>query len=318
MARLLEWGKLGNWWNKQRVSERAAYISGTLALTGALVGVLVTQMAGGSAGTVVINITTHSPGASGVTYGKHAPGTLPQPASSSSPPILVESVTELTSISGDGSIALPRPLQMTAAELATFNKGVVPNSSRYSAWYASHDGAAVSFGLTTVTLRGNMEESVHIADMKVLKNCGRPFTGTYFQGYTQGSGETTRIGFDLDSPDPIPQQMAITGNGLTPLGVNFFAQEYISLAPGETTTLAIGAFTTHYACSFRLQMIVATSHGAFSEVIDYHGQPFIVTARAASLHSNLPYSGYQSAYAYFASNGVPVGWEKVNPATYRK
>ncbi len=204
---------------------------------------------------------------------------------------------------------------MTAPELSAFNKNVVPNSSNYSAWYARNSAAAVHIGVTTVTLRGNEPESVHIADMKVLKDCTSPFDGAYFQGYGQGTGGTARVGFNLDSPDPIPQQVAI---GFVPLGVNFFDQEYIALAPGETITLAIGAFTKHYACSFRLQMIVATSHGTFSENIDNHGKPFIVTAKAAPTQSDRPYSGYQSAYAYFAPNGVPVGWRQINPATYRK
>lgn len=254
----------------------------------------------------------------GSTSGKSAPDTTPVAASSSSPPILVESVAELKSISDDGSLALPQPLRMTSAELAAFNNNVVANSSAYSAWYARHDGAAVDFGITTVTLRGNARESVRIADMKVLKNCRSPFDGTYFQGYTQGSGDTIKIGFDLDSPDPIPQQMALTGRGLTPLGVNFFDQTYVALAPGENITLAIGAFTKHYACSFRLQMIVATSYGTFSENIDNHGQPFIVTARAAPTAAHLPYSGYKSAYAYLAPNGEPIGWGQINPDTYKK
>ena len=254
----------------------------------------------------------------GVASGRPAPNTVPVPASSSSPPILVESVTDLLSVSGDGSLALPLPLRMTAGELAIFNNDIVGNSARYSAWYEGHDGAAVNFGVTTVTLRGNASEKVRIADMKVLKNCRSPFDGTYFQGYTQGSGDTVKVGFNLDAPDPIPQQMAITGNGLTPLGTNFFDQEYISLAPGETETLAIGAFTKHYACSFRLQMIIATPDGTFSENIDNHGKPFTVTARAAPAHGRFPYSGYQSAYAYLAPNGEPVGWARVTPGTYKK
>jgi len=204
---------------------------------------------------------------------------------------------------------------MTAPELATFNRKIISNSATYSAWYAEHDAAAIHAGVTSITLRGNAAERVHIVDMKVLKNCTRPLSGAYFQGYTQGSGPTAKLAFDLDSPDPIPQQVAA---GFVPLGVNFFDQEYVTLNPGETMTLAIAAFTDHYACRFRLQMIVATSLGTFSENLDNNGRPFVVTAKAAPVHGGRPYSGYQSAYAYTAPAGVPVGWEKINPATYPK
>jgi hypothetical protein len=248
--------------------------------------------------------------------GKPAANLSPRPAPSSSPPVLVENVTAIESISGDGSFVLPRPLDMTSNDLKQFNAKVVVNSSAFSSWYTDHDGAAVDFGVTTVTLRGNAREAVRVADMKVIKDCHRPFNGSFFQGYTQGDGDTVRIGIDLDSPEPVPQEMALTAaRGLHPLGNSFFAVRTIELAPGETETLSIGAFTKHYACAFSLQIIVATSHGAFSQDINYRGRPFEVTAKAAPTDDGLPFSGYRTAYARIARNGNTPNWEQINPAT---
>lgn len=250
--------------------------------------------------------------------GLSPPSTIPLPASDNHPPVIVENVSELTNLAEDGSLALARPLRMTAPQLAAFNNKIQIDSARYAAWSANHGGAALNFGVTSLTLRGNAPETVRIADMSVMKTCTRPYDGTYFQGYTQGSGQTVRIGFDLDAADPVPQQMGFTGDGLTPLGVNFFTAEYISLRPGETITLTVGAFTRHYSCSFSLRMLIATSAGTYYEDIDDHGRPFVVTAVAPPVVRNRPLSGYQAAYAYLAPNGEPTGWALVNPATYRK
>jgi hypothetical protein len=255
--------------------------------------------------------------APGSQTGKAAPNTVPMPASSTSPPVEVESVTNLKSITGDGSLALSNTLIMTKNQLQEFNTRDTMNSAAYEAWYRNIGASAIDFGVTGITLRGNYKTAVRIADMKVIKDCQAPLNGTYFQGYSQGEGDTVKIGFNLDAPDPIPQQLAITGNGLTPLGINYFDQEYISLAPGESITLTVGAFTKHYACHFRIQLMIATPDGTFTEDIDNHGEPFTVTARAAPNRQATPYSGYRAAYAYESRDGVPIGWAEVNPSTYK-
>jgi hypothetical protein len=244
-----------------------------------------------------------------------APKTRPG-STSSSPPVLIENVTALTSpFGGQGSsVALPRRFSMTPSELTSFNKAVVTNSRKYSRWFTSNEGAPVDFAVMSITLKGNSRQSVRIANMQVVKSCSNPFTGTYIGGYTQGTGAPVKIGFDLDSADPIPQQL---GLGFTPLGINFFDQEYISLRLGKQITLSIGAFTNHYACHFRIYMTVATAHGAVKEEIGNHGSPFVVTAKAAPTRKTLPYSGYRSVYLYSATDGAIGGWKPINPARYK-
>ncbi|MGH3629889.1 MAG: hypothetical protein ACRDRL_20925, partial [Sciscionella sp.] len=67
-----------------------------------------------------------------------------------------------------------------------------------------------------------------------------------------------------------------------------------------------------HACRFTLQLIVTTSHGSFSENINYQGKPFELSAMAPATESNSPLSGYKTAYV---DNGA--GWTPIDPATYK-
>jgi hypothetical protein len=249
---------------------------------------------------------------------RRQPDLTPRPASPASPPVLVESVTQIQSESGDGSFALPDPLVMGTAALANFNGRIVTDSTSYSTWFRQHKGAAVNFGITAITLRGNANETVRLADLRVDKSCHRPLAGAFFVGYTQGSGNTVRMGFNLDTPNPDPQTMALTAaRGLFPLGENYFAGRTIQLSPGEMMTLSIGAFTKLYDCTFKFRLFVATSHGELYETIDDNGRPFQVTAMAPPSSPGHPLSGYEAAYALAPHNSAPARWERIDPSTYR-
>ncbi|MFI0406007.1 hypothetical protein [Actinomadura sp. 3N508] len=247
-----------------------------------------------------------------------ATGSSPKPAPSSALPLHISSITEMRSESGDGSFVLPGKLTMSQEQLTTFNDLTVPSTEGFAKWYTDHKGAAVDFGFTNITVRGNAKGVVRITDVRVIKECNRPLTGTYFQGFKQGEGDTIGLAFDLDDRDPIPQEMASTAmEGLKPLDRNYFASKVITLKPGEEETLSVGAYTKQYACKFRLRAVMSTPDGPQYQDISYHGKPFEVTATAPSPKPGVPYAAYQAAYAVFDRGGVR-NWERVNPATYRK
>jgi hypothetical protein len=278
----------------------------------ATVAILVVLILTVTATVAVQHLFSHQDGASS----KSSVNPSPIPASSSSPPVQVQNVTEFRSIANDKSYVLRENITMSPADLAKFNAEVGASSEAFSSWHAKHGGVALDFGFTNITLRGNTDDTVRITDMKVLKDCHEPFNGTFLQGYTQGGGEETiKVGFDLDSPEPIPQEMAVTSTrGLHPLDANYFSTNTISLAPGETETITIGAFTKQHSCTFRFRLIIATPDGSFSQDIDYNGKPFEVTAKVAPVKTELPFSGYRTAYV---QNGN-LQWEEVNPSTYTR
>jgi hypothetical protein len=192
------------------------------------------------------------------------------------------------------------------------------STSVFSPWYAEHEGTAVDFGTTTFTVRGNAKESVRIVDLRVLKDCAAPLDGTFFRGYSQGSGDTLRIGFDLDAPDPVARQLGFSSSkGLFVTEDHYFDIKTVTLAPGEQETFTVGALTKLHSCTFSLRMFVATASGTFYQDIDQNGQPFRVTAKAAPANRNAPLSGYRSAYAYLLPDRVHGSWQEVKPATFK-
>jgi hypothetical protein len=224
----------------------------------------------------------------------------------------------MRSNAAEGHFVLPEPLAMSAAELATFNRTVQLHSSENSSWFAAHNATAVDFGVTRFTLQGNSDESVRIADLRVVKDCAAPLDGTFFQGYSQGSGDTLKIGFDLDAPDPGAQALGYSsGKGLFPTGDRYFDVKTVTLAPGEQETFLIGAFTKRSSCTFRIRVIVATRSGTFYQDIDQNGRPFRVTAQVPPVRAGTPLSGYRAAYAYLVPDNVNGSWQRVDPRTFK-
>jgi hypothetical protein len=202
---------------------------------------------------------------------------------------------------------------MNDAGLREFNEVVFPVTENFQTWYAENRAAGIDRAATSVSLRGNAEETVRIADIEIDKSCTEPFQGTFFQGYTQGSGETIGIGFDLDLADPVPYEMASSAaRGMYPLEHNYFTAHDITLAPGETLTLSLGVWTETYACDFTFRLIVATSTGSYWQQIDYLGEPFVLTAFSPATAQAHPLSGYESAYVH----EMGLEWVAVDPATH--
>lgn len=237
-------------------------------------------------------------------------------ASESSPPVLIENIASIRSSAGPMFVTA-KTVEMKPDEIGRFETAVYPNSSAFADWYNEHGGSALSSGFINVTIRGNEAEEVRVSDLQIIKSCGKPLRGSFFIGYTQGSGDTIRLGFDLDVPASTAETVANTSGRVRVTGESYFAAHTITLQRGEKETLAVGVFTKTYSCEFTLRLIVATSHGTFYQDVTYNGHPFVVSAMAEPLDPRYPYSGYESVYVNKPSAGqVAPHWARVDPATY--
>jgi hypothetical protein len=232
----------------------------------------------------------------------------PVPASSTSPPLAVLSVGEFRTASTDGREVLPGPVTLTPTDISTLNHGT---SDAFTTWYAAHGGVAQDSAYSNITVRGNESQSVRITDMKVIKQCSAPFDGTLLHFYTQGGDqETYQVGFDLDAPDPVAQEMADTSaRGLHPTGQDYFAVHTIVVDPGQTITLTVGGFTKDHACTFRVRIIEATSHGPVWQNVDEGGKPFAITATATPPGSSDANARYRVVYVQDAK----LNWQRTTP-----
>ncbi|WP_218134002.1 hypothetical protein [Lentzea fradiae] len=180
----------------------------------------------------------------------------------------------------------------------------------FDAWYGSHGGTVLRSGFTNITVQGNDSKAVRITDMKILPECADPLDGTYLIGYTQGGDQdTVKIGFNLDDPTPMPEQMTILDEGLQGTGVNYFAAKTIELAPGATEVLTVGVYTERRYCTFKLQLVLATADGPVVQEVDAQDKRFAVTGLAPSANGEAPYSGYRKMYRQDAT----LAWNSVDP-----
>ncbi|GAB3174036.1 hypothetical protein GCM10027059_45710 [Myceligenerans halotolerans] len=233
------------------------------------------------------------------------------PADSDSPPVLIEHVTPLSNDDASGSFVLPERLDMSREELQEFSKNIASVTKEFEKWYAEQDAAAIDRAATSVSLRGNADETVRIADIEVIKECREPYNGTYFASGAQGTGRTVGVGFNLDLPKPIPHEMVQSeARGAYPLDNNFFSDRTIELAPDETLTLSLNVWTEAHACSFTFRLIVTTSSGSYWQEIDNQGEPFSITATARADVEEFSLSGYKAAYV--SDYGQ---WSKIDPST---
>lgn len=241
-------------------------------------------------------------------------GSGPVPVPASSPLVAVENVTGMNSLDGDLRFVTPTPTTMSPAQLTSFNSDVILKSANFSPWYAGHGAVPVDVGVATVTFRDSTSETVRITNIEAVKDCKAPYTGTIFTGYKQGGPSgTVKIGMNLDDPQPVARELAVTSEGLTPFGPGYFLTNTLDVAPGDLTTITLGAFTKHYGCSFKLRLTIVTSHGSYYQDIDDAGRPFLVTAEAPAAKAGYPDSGYQTAYA----QGPSTQWSAVDPQTYQ-
>ena len=246
--------------------------------------------------------------------GIDAPDSTPHAAAPDELPLEVLEVTAFRSTSQSPFFVLPEPVSMTDEVARSFSDSIASQSDEFASWYAEHSGvAAIDAGFTNVTMRGAADEAVRVTGMEVVKDCGAPLDGTAMVGYTQGGGEDSiAVGFDLDSPAPIPQQMADTIRGLVGTGNNYFAAKTVVVEPGEKLTLSLGAFTKRQSCTFTFRLLVATDDGTVTQDIDNNGKAFSVTAKAAPMNPEMPLSGYQAVYVQDDS----LVWQPVDPASY--
>jgi hypothetical protein len=214
-----------------------------------------------------------------------------------------------------GTYMFPARLVLTAAQLQRLNV-INPTQPQYDTWFRSRGGVDPDSSNLKVVVEGNGAHPVEITDIRAVKHCRRPLSGTLFFSPPAGNIDTIGIGFNLDSVTSIAEN---DDNGR--LSGDFFASHTISLAPGEIQTLQITALTSRQYCQYKLELTVVDGDTTKTETIGNHGRPFQVTAtvekqnRADALTDPGSLSYYKVIYAggLETSDGA---FRRENPATY--
>lgn len=239
------------------------------------------------------------------------PSLQAQPAPTRNPPILLTEVSGLDSSVGAGDLALPTDTPLTATDLEAL-KNRASNRDQYSAWAVQRKAAAISPAHSSITVMGNWDEEINIRSIEVVKACAPPVPGTYLRAYSQGSGESARIGLDLDAPESRPMEVAFGAGGPVITQDDYFSRHTLTLRKGETTTLSIWAFSTRLKCSFKLSILVASSDGFYRvEVPQPSGFPNSVTPGFNSVGTH----GFRRAYQEeLMEDSGSFTWRELDPS----
>ncbi len=287
---------------REPVTIRAARLSGRYSIIAAVVGAV---LAVGLASWVASG-GSHSQPAAAAGTGAAARGTVSAFAANS--PARIEGMTPFKQPLGN-SWATAKPVRLSASELVQLNaspggSGPLPSSV---------DPVVFQAGLTEVTMVGNASGTVTINIITVVRQCSAPLSGTYFDNPGQGLDNTIRIGFDLDSIDPVAKYLS-SNFGSTP---DFFPAHVVTLAPGEAQTFAFYVTSEEHYCQFTFRVSVVTPNGTVTEAITDHGRPFRITGPAQSAHGLGAYGAiYLGGASAMAEGYNKTGnWVAGNPAT---
>lgn len=194
---------------------------------------------------------------------------------------------------------------------ALVNVYLIPNLANY---FYSLGGYAISAD-TQVVLQDDSNQPASILDMRVIKNCGSPLSGTLFDSPGQSGDDDVRIGFNLDSANTDAE--FARGWNTAIWKPNYFESRTISFSPGEQRVLNIRAVTERHSCTFSYRATVLKGKTKFYQTIDDDGQPFrlsaIVYGRSSTLfarYASLYIGGVMSMIHYHGD------YVKENPRTY--
>lgn len=211
------------------------------------------------------------------------------------------------------------------ADSREFAPEEIPNSytstqavAEYEAWAKQQGAVDPETVSIKLVLEGNRDRPIRIIDLRPVKRCQPPLSGTLLFSPPQGSDDSVGILFDLDQarPDPVAADRVEEGE-------NYFSTHTVSLKRGEQQTFQIYAGTARQYCEFSLQLTIVADGKTLTQTVDNHGQPFRVTALASCTGEptcdpmDIRFASYKTLYTGGAQTYCVNGaWTREEPTTY--
>ncbi|MFF2101159.1 hypothetical protein [Streptomyces sp. NPDC058202] len=227
------------------------------------------------------------------------------------------------------TIASVTPMAISGGGTVVFAKPVHPSERQIEADTNSLTGPGIVPDETAVQVmvRNPAHTTAYVTDVEVVKTCAEPLSGTVLFDPPQGNGgeSDVGIGFDLDSPHPVPR--AFSGDAVK-LGGGYFLDHTVAILPGEPQTFLLYTRTHRHYCRFHFDMTVHVDDRTFHLTVDRKGHPFEITAGLIDDTTNKPtLSAYQVAYVPgyqarmsrgLAATSATPNFVEVDPRTWKQ
>ena len=201
--------------------------------------------------------------------------------SADGPPVKIYSAQYESPEAAALSFAFPEKL--TQQQAATFNSGQISDFQNYMARVTALNGAWLNNAAVQIVLKGNAKDTVVITGIQLVKKCTAPLSGALLYSPPAGPVPDLGLGFNLDQQFPTAESAT--------LPTSYFLGHTISLTPGETQSLIVGAETKDQSCQFTFKLMVDTDKGQVALPITNHGKPFAVTAVGKVSSYKIIYAG---------------------------
>jgi hypothetical protein len=223
----------------------------------------------------------------------------------------------------DSSMAFPKPMVLSAKQLASVGaENDVPGSAS-DAWFAAQDAAFVGQANIQLVVQGDRHNLVRIINILPVEHCSAPLDGTMFFAPGQGGQEpSAQLYLNLDDPRLPASYTLPTSFKQYP---NYFGQYSIPLSLGQQFTIQIAASTQRQYCAFTLDLVVLNDGKTSVEPVSNHGRPFRVTSEPATgSNGKQRFSSYHDLYLGGAAipdgaeqnPGAGITWIRGNPHAF--
>lgn len=173
---------------------------------------------------------------------------------------------------------------------------------------------------STISLHisGGQPTPVRIINMHAVTKCRAPLNGVLFYNPNAGETAATKIGFNLDEPDPPARQSSRDINGVLRLGGEYFVNHEYVLSAGETASFTVIVTTSKYYCEFHLVMDLLVDGKSVYQNIDNGGKPFTVSAGIGRYSADHIFNYNFSSYQMFMLSPIvqpypASGWQLGDP-----
>jgi hypothetical protein len=196
------------------------------------------------------------------------------------------------------------PYPLNRAQMMAATRGISQGNFPNLKYVAALSGDPAYIQLIQVVLHSDVKQVATIREIRVVKQCTEPFSGTELWNPAQGAIGNLGMGFNLDSQVSKAQFI----NGRERFYGDYFAKKSIQLAPGESDTLSMFTLTTQHSCRFTFKLYTDYGSGQYVEPVNDNGKAFTASA-------GLPFRRFKVVYAG-GDAGSHGAYVRVNPKTY--
>jgi hypothetical protein len=177
-------------------------------------------------------------------------------------------------VGDEWSLAFAGDLPSVALEI----EGGEHSGGEVYAWLTSHGAVDVGETRLRLTVRGLVDETVVVRNIRAVTERTPPFSGTLVHCPTAGANAATLLVFDLDEETPKAWQWREDGGRQRIGNRPFFEHNNVTLARGEVHDFAIVGSAREFLVHWRLELDLEVGRHREVVTIDDAGVPFATSS----------------------------------------